>query len=233
MKIIYWLLNPNRFLKYSCFWLNLFSFFYLFSCFFVFYNLYDLNYIDHKQSFYAQIIFIHVPAAWMCIFSYIILSVSSLLFLINKHPILAYINDILCISSLFFVLITLLTGSLWGKPTWGTWWVWDARLTSVFILFLILTGIIIVKNSFNDIIRGSMVLSFLALIGLLNIPIIKFSVEWWNTLHQPASISLFNSHIDYSIIYSLFGILFIFFTFFVIIIIIYIRIVVLMLKLNK
>nr|UNJ18891.1 c1 cytochrome ABC transporter subunit [Cyanidiaceae sp.] len=227
MRAIYWLLSPNKILGYSFFWLQIFSFLFVFFFFFSFFSLYWFNFFDFKQGFYAQILFIHVPAAWTTLFLYILLSFFSFLFLVFKHPLVVYFNDVLSFSCIIFVVITLVTGSFWGKPVWGVWWVWDARLTSVLVLFLFLISMMILKRSFNKNIHGAEAASFLTLLGLVNIPIIKFSVEWWNTLHQPSSITLFNSSVHFLVLFFLFCVFSCFFLFCISIILIYVRTVIL------
>ena len=145
---------------------------------------------DYQQGETVRIMYVHVPAAWMALMVYLSMTIMSIFSLVWRHP----LADILSKSSApigaTFTLIALVTGSIWGKPTWGTWWVWDARLTSVFILFLIYMGHIAVVRAFEDEYKGARAAAILTLFGAFNLPIIKFSVDWWNTLHQPASISL-------------------------------------------
>lgn len=132
--------------------------------------------------------YVHVPAAWMALGVYCFMAGFGAASLIWKNP----LSDIIAVSAapigLVFTAICLITGSIWGKPTWGAWWVWDARLTSMLILFFFYIGYIALYHSYDDPQIGGRLASILALIGVVNIPIIKFSVEWWNTLHQPASI---------------------------------------------
>jgi len=143
---------------------------------------------DYQQGESVRLMFIHVPAAWMALFIYTNMAVASAVGLIWKHP-LADIAARNCAPiGAAFTFIALLTGSLWGKPMWGTWWVWDARLTSVLVLFFLYLGYIALANAFDDPARGSRASAILALVGFINVPIIKFSVDWWNTLHQPASV---------------------------------------------
>nr|YP_010007679.1 c1 cytochrome ABC transporter subunit [Cyanidium caldarium]QNR39841.1 c1 cytochrome ABC transporter subunit [Cyanidium caldarium] len=230
MKIIRWFLSPNKVLEYSFFWLQIFSFSFVFSFFFSFFSLYLFNFFDFKQGFFAQIMFVHVPAAWIALFLYVLLSFFSFIFLIYKHPLVIYFNDVLSFSCIVFVVITLITGSLWGKPTWGVWWVWDARLTSVFVLFLFLISIIILRKSFDKDTYGAEAASFLTLLGLINVPIIRFSVEWWNTLHQPSSITLFSSSVHSLVLFFLFCVFVCFFLFCISIILMYVRTIILKLK---
>ena len=145
---------------------------------------------DYLQKDSVRIMYVHVPSAWISlgIFSLIaILSVSVFLFK-NKNLIL--ISKSLAPSGMLFTLIALVTGSIWGKPTWGTWWAWDARITSMLILFILYVLYILTFRIFEDQDKSNKISSIIAIFGVINIPIIKFSVDWWNTLHQPASISL-------------------------------------------
>jgi len=130
----------------------------------------------------------HVPAAWLGMGIYVAMAVAAGVGLVARHA----LADVFCVAAApvgaVLVALCLITGSLWGQPTWGTWWVWDARLTSVLILFLLYCGYIALRHSFDDDERGGRAGAVLLLIGAVNIPIVKFSVEWWNTLHQPASL---------------------------------------------
>jgi heme exporter protein C len=143
---------------------------------------------DYQQGETVRIMYVHVPAAWMGTMIYSAMALASAVGLVTRHT----LADIFCVAAApvgaVFVGICLITGSLWGRPTWGAWWVWDARLTSVLILFLLYCGLIVLRKSFDDHERGFRATAILSLIGAVNIPIIKFSVEWWNTLHQPASV---------------------------------------------
>lgn len=143
---------------------------------------------DYQQGESVRIMYVHVPSAWMALFIYLVMALASASALIWKHP----IGDMLAKSAApigaCFTFLALITGSLWGKPMWGAWWVWDARLTSVLVLFFFYIGHIALSNAFDDPARGSKAAAILALVGVVNLPIVKFSVDWWNTLHQPASI---------------------------------------------
>jgi heme exporter protein C len=143
---------------------------------------------DYQQGETVRIMYIHVPAAWMAMFVYTTMAVSALVGLVWKHVVAEVYAKSAALLGAAFTLICLVTGSLWGKPMWGTWWVWDARLTSVFILFLLYVGYIILVDSFDDEQKGMNAGAMLLLAGAVNIPVIKFSVDWWNTLHQPSSI---------------------------------------------
>lgn len=143
---------------------------------------------DYQQGEAVRIMYVHVPSAWMAIGIYTLIASFSAAFLIWKNQLSAMIASEAAPIGAVFTFICLTTGSLWGKPIWGTWWVWDARLTSVLILFFFYAGYIALYNSYENKEMAAKISSILALVGFINIPIIKFSVDWWNTLHQPASI---------------------------------------------
>lgn len=143
---------------------------------------------DYQQGEAVRIMYIHVPAAWMASFVYVGVAIASAVLLIWKHPLAELAARAMAPVGASFTAVCLITGSLWGEPMWGTWWVWDARLTSVLVLFFLYLGYIALANAFDDPTRGGRAAAILALVGVINVPIIKFSVDWWNTLHQPASI---------------------------------------------
>ena len=143
---------------------------------------------DYQQGETVRIMYIHVPSAWMALFCYTALAVASGVALIWKHPLADLAARATAPIGASFTFLALVTGSLWGKPMWGTWWVWDARLTSVLILFFLYLGYMALQDAFDDAERGVKASAVLALVGFINVPIIKFSVDWWNTLHQPASV---------------------------------------------
>lgn len=143
---------------------------------------------DYQQGETVRIMYVHVPSAWIAMGCYTFIAVMSAVALIWKHPLADIAARAAAPLGAGFTLIVLITGSLWGKPTWGTWWVWDARLTSVLVLFFLYLGHIALTNAFDNPQRGARAAAVLALVGFVNIPIIKFSVDWWNTLHQPASV---------------------------------------------
>lgn len=148
---------------------------------------------DYLQGETVRIMYIHVPCAWFSLMIYSIIAVCSLFSIVFKHTLADIISRASAPIGASFTLATLLTGSIWGKPTWGTWWVWDARLTSELVLLFIYLGLILITQSYEDRTKGDKYASILAVIGIVNLPIIKWSVDWWNTLHQPASISKFSS----------------------------------------
>ncbi|MBZ5760791.1 MULTISPECIES: heme ABC transporter permease [Rhizobium] len=143
---------------------------------------------DYQQGDTVRIMYIHVPAAWLSMMCYTVMSVAAIGTLVWRHPLADVAAKAAAPLGAAFTLLALVTGSLWGKPMWGTYWVWDARLTSVFILFLMYLGLIALNRAIDDPSRGARVSAVLILVGFVNIPIIKFSVEWWNTLHQSESI---------------------------------------------
>ena len=144
---------------------------------------------DYQQGQTVRIMYIHVPSAWLAMFCYATMAASALGTLVWRHPLADAAQKAAAPIGAVFTFVCLVTGSLWGKPMWGTWWVWDARLTSVLLLFLLYLGYIALANAFEDEARGTRAASILALVGAINLPVIKFSVDWWNTLHQPASVS--------------------------------------------
>ncbi len=143
---------------------------------------------DYQQGDTVRVMYIHVPAAWMAMFCYAVMAALSASFLIWKHQLADLAARASAPIGACFTAVALITGSLWGKPTWGTWWVWDARLTSVLVLFFLYLGHMALVAAFDDRERGGRAAAILACVGAINLPIIKFSVEWWNTLHQPASV---------------------------------------------
>ena len=143
---------------------------------------------DYQQGETVRIMFIHVPAAWLAMACYMVIAISSLGSLIWRHPLADVSARAAAPIGAAFTLLALVTGSLWGKPMWGAYWVWDARLTSVLVLFFLYLGLIALWQSIEEPSRAGRAAAILALVGVVNIPIIKFSVDWWNTLHQPASV---------------------------------------------
>jgi heme exporter protein C len=143
---------------------------------------------DYQQGQTVKIMYIHVPAAWLSMMCYTVMALSAIGTLVWRHPLADVSHKTAAPLGAAFTLIALATGSLWGRPMWGTWWVWDARLTSVFVLFLMYLGLIALNRAMDDPSKAARVSAILILVGFVNIPIIKFSVDWWNTLHQPASV---------------------------------------------
>jgi heme exporter protein C len=143
---------------------------------------------DYQQGETVRIMYVHVPTAWLGMFVYMVMASAALGTLAWRHPLADAAQKAAAPIGAMFTFVCLVTGSLWGKPTWGTWWEWDARLTSMLVLLLIYLGLIALWRTLEDPTKAAKAAAILTLVGLVNIPIIKFSVDWWNTLHQPASV---------------------------------------------
>src|SRR6202043_3972104 len=143
---------------------------------------------DYQQGATVKIMFIHVPNAWLSMFTWSVMSAAALGTLVWRHPLADVAAKCAAPLGAAFTFLALITGSLWGRPMWGTYWVWDARLTSVLVLFIMYLGLIALWRTVDDPIRAGRAAAILTLVGAVNLPIIKFSVDWWNTLHQPASV---------------------------------------------
>lgn len=143
---------------------------------------------DYQMGESVRIMYVHVPAAWLSLMCYSVMAFASAAGFIWKHPLADVAAKSTAPIGATFTALALATGSLWGKPMWGTWWAWDARLTSVLILFFLYLGYITVWQAVEDKSRAARLAAIVAIVGFVNIPIIKFSVDWWNSLHQPASI---------------------------------------------
>jgi len=160
--------------------------------------------LDYQQGLTVKIMYIHVPSAWLALLTYIIMTIYSIIGLAFKIPFSFIINKAIAPIGAVFTILCLLSGSMWGKPMWGTWWVWDARLTSVAILLIIYVIIIFLNKTFENREVREKTIAIFVLVGSINLPIIKFSVDWWNTLHQPASVSKLSSpSIDISMLQPL------------------------------
>ncbi|MFA5120826.1 heme ABC transporter permease [Zavarzinia sp.] len=143
---------------------------------------------DYQQGDTVRIMYVHVPAAWLAMFGYSFMAVASFVALVWKHPLADVAAKAAAPIGAGFCLVALVTGSLWGAPMWGTWWVWDARLTSMLVLFFLYVGYIALWSAIDEPERAAKAAAILALVGAVNVPIVKFSVDWWSTLHQPSSI---------------------------------------------
>src|SRR5450631_3755280 len=143
---------------------------------------------DYQQGATVKIMFIHVPNAWLSMWVWGVMSVAALGTLVWRHPLADVAAKCAAPLGAAFTFLALVTGSLWGRPMWGTYWVWDARLTSVLVLFLMYLGVIALWRTVDDPARAARAAAILTLVGAVNLPIIHFSVDWWNTLHQPASV---------------------------------------------
>ena len=183
------LVNPNKFNKVSNYLFKpvlvlsiiLFSLGLLFSFY--------LSPDDYQQGSTVRIMYIHVPSAWLALLTYAIMTIYSIAALAFRIPFGFIINTAVAPIGAVFTLVCIISGSLWGKPMWGTWWVWDARLTSVAILFIVYLIVIFINLSFENRVIKEKVVAIFILVGSVNLPIVKFSVDWWNTLHQTATIS--------------------------------------------
>lgn len=143
---------------------------------------------DYQQGITVRIMYLHVPFAWLAMLVYGVMTLSAIGSLVWRHPLADVSIRAAAPIGAVFTLLALLTGSIWGRPMWGTWWVWDGRLTSVFVLFLMYLGLIALMRAFDEPGRAARAIAVLVLVGSINLPVIKFSVDWWNTLHQPASV---------------------------------------------
>ncbi len=143
---------------------------------------------DYQQGETVRIMYVHVPAAWLAMMCYAIMALASATAMIFRHPLADVAAKTAAPIGAVFCFLALATGSIWGKPMWGAWWVWDARLTSMFILMLLYVGYISIWQAIEDPARAAAIARIVALVGAVNLPIIKFSVDWWNSLHQPASV---------------------------------------------
>ncbi|MCF3936041.1 heme ABC transporter permease [Acuticoccus sp. M5D2P5] len=147
---------------------------------------------DYQQGATVRIMYVHVPAAWLALFTYLVMTSAALGTLVWRHPLADVAAKAAAPIGAAFTLCALASGSVWGKPMWGAWWVWDARLTSMLILFFMYLGLIALWRAIDEPSRAARVAAITILVGFINIPIIKFSVDWWNTLHQGASVMRFD-----------------------------------------
>ena len=186
------LINPSKFIKFADI---IFKPLMLISLIVVIVGLIlvYLSPLDYQQGLTVKIMYIHVPSAWLALLTYTIMTIYSIIGIAFKMPFSFIVNKAIAPIGAVFTLLCLISGSLWGKPMWGTWWVWDARLTSVAILLLIYLIIIFLNQTFENREVREKTTAIFILIGSINLPIIKFSVDWWNTLHQPASVSKLSS----------------------------------------
>ncbi|WP_018387434.1 heme ABC transporter permease [Ancylobacter sp. FA202] len=143
---------------------------------------------DYQQGETVRIMYIHVPFAWLAMFGYSMLAASALGILVWRHPLADVAHKAMAPIGAVFAFLCLFTGSLWGRPMWGTYWVWDARLTSMLVLLLLYLGLLALRSAIEDPNQAGRAAAVLSLVGFVNVPIVKFSVDWWNTLHQPASV---------------------------------------------
>lgn len=181
------LANPNRFMRLAAWMIPLFA---ALAALLLAYGLY-LGFnapAERDQGITARIMFVHVPAAWLALGVYSMMAIAALGTLVWRHPLSDVAQKAAAPIGAAFALICLVTGSIWGRPTWGTYWEWDGRLTSMLVLFLIYLGILALWRAFEEPLQAAKAVAILTLVGFVNIPIVKFSVDWWSTLHQPASV---------------------------------------------
>lgn len=181
------ILNPSNILNFSDKYLKyIFAIFFIFlalGCYYSFFN----SPTDYQQGEYVRIMYVHVPSAWLALAIYSLMAITSFLYVIWNNPLMDLIAKSAAPIGTLFCLITLVTGSFWGKPIWGTWWVWDARLTSMLILFFFYIGYLALVNVTEEKLNNKAP-AIIAILGFINVPIVKFSVNIWNSLHQPASV---------------------------------------------
>ena len=231
---MYRLFSPTLFLKISKYLIPLSGYLFLFSLPVGLYFSFYASPEDYQQKEMVRIMYVHVPAAWMSLGIYTFIAICSFSCLVWRTRISYVLAVAAAPIGAGFALITLVTGSIWGKPIWGTWWVWDARLTSMLVLFFIYISYIAIVNSGNSLLRAEKPASVMAIIGLINIPIVKFSVDIWYSLHQPASIlKIGGPSIHPSMLLPLFIMFGSFIMYFVFVLLIRARIVMYKIKNNK
>ena len=214
-KLLFEKISPKKFYYFAT---SLVPWAFLFSVIFIGYGLYLGLFrapTDYQQGDAFRIIYVHVPSAWLSLFAYTSVFICSLISIIWKIKVFEVLSIASAKNGAMFTFLALVTGSIWGKPMWGTWWVWDARLTSELILFFIFLSIIFLYHAYDDYRKGAKAANILAIVGFINIPIIHFSVEWWNTLHQGPSVMKFSSpsiasEMLYPLIYTAIGFTFYF-----------------------
>ena len=181
---------PNKILSINSRFINSLTIFMIFIIFLGFtYSLF-ISPEDYVQGDSVRIMYVHVPSSFMALGIFALIGTGSILNLIFKIKLMPLITKSLAPIGTIFTLISIVTGSLWGKPTWGIWWVWDARLTSMLILLFFYLAYILTWKFFENFEKANKISSIIGIVGLINLPVIKYSVDWWNTLHQPSSITL-------------------------------------------
>jgi heme exporter protein C len=180
--------HPGYFLEWSAYWLKpltiIVAALLAIGLFYAFFN----SPADYQQGDTVRILYVHAPAAWLSQFCYAVMAVAAIGSLVWRHPLADVSAKAAAPIGATFTAIALATGSLWGAPTWGTFWEWDGRMTATLVMLFIYLGIIALWRTFEDQARAGRIIAVITLVGAINVPIIKFSVEWWNTLHQPASV---------------------------------------------
>ena len=230
---MHFLANPNRFIKLmDTFNPWVFSIFIISSISGIIYALF-ISPPDYQQGDSVRIMYVHVPSAWMALFSYTIMTFGSISYLIWKHPIGNLIAKGSAPIGALFTTLCLVTGMIWGKPMWGAYWVWDARLTSMLILLFLFLGYILIGRAFDNPEHANRVSAIFAIAGSINLPIVKFSVDWWNTLHQPSIFSMQGVSISNSMLTPLILMTIAFHTYYFLVLIMNIRRQVLISKINN
>lgn len=187
--MINYLANPHRFLKFARIAAPIFAIIALIAFILGLWQALIVSPADYQQGDSVRIMYVHVPAAWTALMAYTALTLASFVSFVWRHPLADIGARAFAIPGLAFTFLCLVTGSLWGKPTWGTWWEWDGRMTSVLFLFFIYLAYLSIATVIEDKNKATRFAAILAMVGFINIPIIKFSVEWWNSLHQRATLS--------------------------------------------
>ncbi|HHN68157.1 MAG TPA: heme ABC transporter permease [Thermopetrobacter sp.] len=183
-----YLANPSRFLKVSGYALPVLAPLTAAVFLYAYYLALVVAPPDYQQGETVRIMFVHVPASALALGVYVFMAIAHILGFVLRHPLADAAARAAAPIGAVFTVISLITGALWGKPMWGTYWVWDARITSMFILLLLYLGYMAVWKAVDEPHRAAKIAGIVAIVGVINVPIIKFSVEWWNTLHQPASL---------------------------------------------
>lgn len=181
------LANPNRFLRIARFAIPLCAAASAVLLAYGFYRGFHTP-VERDQGTVFRIMFVHVPSAWLALGIYSLMATAALGTLVWRHPLADVAQKAAAPIGAAFALVCLVTGAIWGRPTWGTYWEWDGRLTSMLVLFLIYLGIIALWRAFEEPLQAAKAVAILTLVGFINVPIVKFSVDWWSTLHQPASV---------------------------------------------
>jgi len=183
------LANPNRFLKFARIFAPIFGLAALISiCAGIYMGLWNSP-EDYQQGHSVRIMYVHVPAAWASMMAYVVMAVASLIAFVWRHPLADELAKAAALPGLAFTFLALLTGSLWGKLSWGTYWQWDGRMTSYLLLFFLYIGYLSIWEAYEDRKKAARIAGLVAMVGSVNLPIIKFSVDWWNSLHQTSTIS--------------------------------------------
>ena len=187
LRFVEWLANPTRFMAVSAAVLPWLSALATVVLTYGFYTALIASPPDYQQKELVRIMYVHVPSAWLAMAGYILVAISSFGLLVFRHPLADVSARAAAPIGAAFAALALITGALWGKPTWGTYWAWDARITSMLLLFFLYLGLIALRSSIEDETAAAKLTAILSLVGVSLLPVIHFSVEWWQTLHQPST----------------------------------------------